>query len=73
MFNRKKTKKFIYQVECSEDASHVFEKIFEIEEGTENVTTEVQAFCPHCNDYVNVNVQGRMAPDQEIMKKFKHP
>ena len=64
----KKTKKVVYEVQCNE--GHTFEKVFEIEEGSENIKTKVQTYCPHCEKYVTYAIQGKVVPDQEVLRRF---
>jgi hypothetical protein len=66
----KKEKKVMYQVQCAYNPDHEFEKVFEIEEGSENKETKVEAFCPYCDKKVTVTVKGRVVPDEDILRKF---
>ncbi len=65
-----RTKKVVFNVQCAYDESHIFEKVLDIEEGTEGTKTEVQTYCPFCDGHVSVDVQGRVAPDAELSRKF---
>ena len=66
-----KVKKVIYQVECANNPKHIIEKFFEIKDGSEHLQTEVQVYCPQCDDWVTATVQGKFVPNQEIVKRFK--
>ncbi len=66
----RQTKKVVFKVQCAYDESHIFEKVLEIEEGTEDKETEVQAYCPFCEKHVDVTVQGRVVPDTELLRKY---
>lgn len=66
----KKTKKVVYQVQCANNPDHVFEKVYEVIEGTENKTTDVDVYCPDCDAFVTVTIQGKVKPDRTILKKF---
>ncbi|MFQ5544132.1 MAG: hypothetical protein ACE5FY_07260 [Nitrospiria bacterium] len=66
-----RSKKTIYEVTCAFDETHRFDKAFNIEEGSEQIETEVEAFCPYCNKQVTVCVEGRMVPDATLLRKFK--
>lgn len=68
---KKKTKRVVYNVECANNPEHIFEKVYEIEEGTEMKTTEMDIYCPMCDDYVRITVQGKVVPDAELMRKFR--
>jgi len=63
--------KVIYEVTCPQDEKHVFEKLFEVEKGTEHLETEVEVYCPQCDDRVTATVKGRLAPNAEILRRFK--
>jgi len=67
----KKIKKVAYQVVCARNPEHVFEKAYSIEAGTEAKQTEVDVFCPFCQDYVTITVKGIVVPDAELLRKFK--
>lgn len=67
----KKTYKQVYRVECAHDKSHVFEKVFVIEAGTEFQDTEVETYCPYCEKQVTVAVQGKIQPDATLLRKFE--
>ncbi len=60
-------KKVKYKVECVNNPEHIFEKVIEIIEGKE---TEIQAFCPWCEELVNIKIQGKPA-EEIILRKFK--
>ncbi len=66
----KKTKKVVYHVQCNSDPEHIIEKVIEIEEGSENTETNVQAYCPLCKEHVTATIQGKVVPDQDILRKF---
>jgi hypothetical protein len=64
-----KTKRVTYEVQCVHDKSHRFEKVFEIEAGTDAETaTEVQIYCPYCKKLVSVRVKGKVLPDSTIYR-----
>ncbi len=63
------TKKVLYQVHCP--CGNDFEKAFEIQSGSEKVSTEAQAFCPHCGEYVTVTVQGKIKPDADLLREIE--
>lgn len=62
---------YLYNVQCAYNSDHIFEKLFTIEENTENVESEVEAFCPHCEKRVSVTVQGRVVPDAELLREME--
>ncbi len=66
----KKTKKVVYEIQCQSNPEHILEKVIEIEEGSEKFETEIQAYCPKCDKYVKAIVQGKLVPDQDILRKF---
>ncbi len=66
----RRTAKVVFKVQCAYDENHIFEKVLNIEESAEDEETEVQAYCPFCEKHVNVVVQGRVAPDAELLRKF---
>jgi hypothetical protein len=65
---KKKTKKVLYNVQCAFDEKHVFEKVLEVEVGTESVESEVDAFCPSCNKMVSIMVKGKVAMNTSVMR-----
>lgn len=69
MSRKKQKKKVLYQVQCVYNKKHVFEKVFEIEEGSEGKDgSEVQTYCPHCDKLVTVVVKGKVLPDTTIFR-----
>ena len=66
---KKQTKKVLYDVQCVYDVKHVFEKVFEIEAGSEEKEeTEVETYCPYCNKLVTVVVKGKVFPDKTVFR-----
>jgi hypothetical protein len=69
---KKKMKKALYQVQCVYNENHFFEKIFEIEAGSEvKEETEVETYCPHCKKLVTVVIKGKVPTDISIFKKIE--
>jgi hypothetical protein len=66
-----KRKRVVYKVVCPNNSEHVFPFAFEIEPGTENVPSKVQAYCPRCDNFVQVLVMGKPPEDKEILRRFK--
>jgi hypothetical protein len=69
----KKGKKVIYKVRCSFNSKHFFHKAFTVEEGTEHTETKAEAYCPFCDKWVSVTIQGKLIPDKELIRKFGLP
>lgn len=68
----KMTKRLLYSVRCTKDNDHVFEKIFEIEEGSEGVEeTVAQTYCPECRTAVSVTVEGRLKLDADLVRQLR--
>ena len=67
---KKKTERVLYNVECAFNKEHIFEKVIEIKQGSENSKTELQAYCPFCDELVNYKIQGEAVPNAAILKKF---
>jgi len=66
---KKQKKKVLYDVECVHDEKHVFEKVFEIEAGSEEKEeTEVETYCPYCSKLVTVVVKGKVLPDKTVFR-----
>jgi hypothetical protein len=66
---KKQMKKVLYNVQCVYDEKHVFEKVFEIETGSEEKEeTEVETYCPYCNKLVTVVVKGKVPPDKTVFR-----
>jgi ribosomal protein L44E len=62
-------KKVAYKVQCA-PCKKIFDKTFEIEEGSENIATYVEAYCPFCDKRVTVTVQGKVVADKELLRKI---
>lgn len=65
-----KHKRIAKQVVCPKNPQHVFTFVFEIEEGTEEVQSKVEAYCPYCDNFVQVTVKGK-PPETVILRRFK--
>lgn len=65
-----KSKKVVYNVQCPHNTEHLFQRELLIEDGTENVVSTVEAYCPWCEVMLNVEVQGRLVPNKKIIMKF---
>ena len=65
----KKTKKVKYKVVCANDDNHIFEYVFTIYEGTETEESDVEAFCPFCDDFVSITIKG-IVPPESILRRF---
>ncbi|MCK4761834.1 MAG: hypothetical protein KAW12_06500 [Candidatus Aminicenantes bacterium] len=63
-----KTKKVKYRVQCAAHAGHIFEKVFQVEEGGEAVESSGEAFCPYCDEMVPVEVKGKAPLDKEAQR-----
>lgn len=67
-------KKVRYNIQCAYDEKHVFEKIFLVEEGSEEIDSDVEAYCPFCDKMVKITIKGKVVPDEytlRILEKFK--
>jgi hypothetical protein len=69
----KKIQKILYKVQCFYNPDHIFEKAYNIEEGSEGIESEIQPFCPFCEKHVKVTIQGKVVPDKDILMKFNVP
>jgi hypothetical protein len=68
-----KSKRVVYEVICPNNPKHVFPFAFEIEPGSENVQSKVQAYCPQCDAFVQVTVKGKLPPNVEVYRWFNGP
>jgi len=67
-----KKRKIKYNVQCANNPEHIFEYIYTIEEGSEDIKSEVQAFCPYCDDFVDITIKGKVVPDAGLLRKFNN-
>jgi hypothetical protein len=66
-----KGKRVAYDVVCSKNPKHVFPVVFEIEPGSEDVRSKIEAYCPQCDNFVQVTVKGKVVLNAELTRKFK--
>ena len=66
----RKTRKVVYNVQCSYNVDHVFEKAFDVEKGSEDKQTQIETFCPFCEKIVKITVQGKVALNTELLREF---
>jgi hypothetical protein len=66
-------KKKLFKVQCPFDKTHVFDKVFELEEGVDSPppNTTVETFCPFCSKMVEITVKGEAELNQSILRKFE--
>ncbi len=66
-------KKVLFSMQCPADKKHMFDKVFELEEGQEKPEKEtgVEAFCPFCGKLVEAAVKGKAKLNEEILKRFE--
>ncbi|MDY6933814.1 MAG: hypothetical protein SVZ03_06280 [Spirochaetota bacterium] len=60
----------MYNVECAFNKEHIFEKVIEIEEGSEDSELEMQAYCPFCDELMNIKIQEKAVSNAAILRKF---
>ena len=66
------TKPVKYRVQCAFDEKHVFDKVFNIKEGSEEgPPSEVEAFCPFCEKPMTLKVQGEVGKDEVLMRTLE--
>ena len=65
-----KRKRVVYEVVCPNDPKHVFTRAFEIEPGSEDVQSKVEAYCARCDAFVQVTVKGKAPLNKEILRRF---
>lgn len=69
---KKPREKVVYNVQCIYNDKHLFEKVFEIETGSEEKEeTEVETFCPFCDKLVTVVVKGKVPPNKTVFRGAK--
>lgn len=66
-----KREKVVKEVVCPNNPKHVFPFAFEIEAGSENVQSKVEAYCPRCDAFVQVTVKGKLPRNEEVLRRFK--
>ena len=69
----KNTKRIKKKVQCANNPDHIFEKAYTIELDSENQESNVQAYCPWCDDFVDVTIKGKVVPDDTLFREFEHP
>ena len=66
----KKRTKVVHKIQCAHNEEHIFEKTFEIEDGPVKEETEIQTYCPFCNESVTVTVKGEVVADKTMLRKY---
>ena len=62
-----------YTVQCAVNPDHLFDKVYDIKEGSEEAdTSEVEAYCPYCDALVQFEIKGKVAPDIDLLRRFEH-
>ena len=58
-----------YKVQCPYCEDHIFEKVFTIDAGSEETQSKAEAFCPHCEKTVEVEIRGKVSLDKDLLRK----
>ena len=59
-----------YNAQCANNPEHIFEYVYTIEIGSEDIKSDVQAFCPYCDGFVDITIKGKVVPDT-ILRRFE--
>ncbi|UCH94044.1 MAG: hypothetical protein JSV88_27775 [Candidatus Aminicenantes bacterium] len=65
--------KVLFNVQCRNKAKHIFEKVLELEPGQKRPEKEnnLEAYCPYCNQMVEVTVKEKVPLNEELIKRFE--
>jgi hypothetical protein len=65
-------KSVTYTVICPFDPGHRFPVVLEMEDGSEEKEkkSHVETYCPFCDKFVRVTVEGQLEPDVSVMRGF---
>ena len=63
-------KKQKYKVTCSKDATHTFERVIDVDTD-KKVENELVVFCPFCETQQKITVQGKVEPNDAILRGLK--
>jgi len=65
-----KGKKIKHSVQCANNSEHIFEYVYTIVEGSEETASEVQAYCPYCDGFVDITIKGDVVTDDTVLRRF---
>ena len=65
-----KKKRIKHNVQCAKNPEHIFEYVYTVEDGSEKTESDVQAYCPFCDDFVDITIKGKVVPDDNVLRKF---
>ena len=65
--------KVLFYVQCRNNEKHIFEKVFELESSQERPGKEnnLEAYCPYCNQMVEVTVKEKVPLNEELSRRFE--
>ncbi len=55
---------------CCNDPSHEFPVVVDVVEGTDEVVSKLEVFCPDCGEMTQFEIKGELAPDANVLKFF---
>jgi hypothetical protein len=61
-------KKVTYTVICPFNKDHKFPLVLEVEDEAKGVKSSIESFCPFCDKFVQIEIEGELAPDTEVMR-----
>ena len=57
-------------VVCPYNAEHEFPAVYEVEDESTGVESTATEYCPYCKEFVEVQIQGRLEHDTEVIRRF---
>ena len=66
-------KKVLKEVVCCHNPEHVFTIAVALEPGSKGASSTIEAYCPLCDKFVSVTIQGAPELNEQITRLFKRP
>ncbi len=59
-----------YTAVCHKDPGHEFPVVVDVIEGTDEVVSTLEVFCPDCGEMNRITLKVELKPDAEVMRYF---
>jgi hypothetical protein len=59
-----------YTAVCRKDVSHEFPVVVDVIEGTDEVVSTLEVFCPDCGEMNLIKLKGELKPDTAVRRYF---
>lgn len=56
---------------CYKNPKHEFPVVVDVIEGTDQIVSELEVYCPDCGEMNKIKIKGELKPDAVVTRYFK--